>query len=170
MNVQLDEGRLLTLVNVGQDTALCDGDVAQELVQLLIVPDSELKMAGDDAGLLVVTSSVASQLEDFGRKVLKDGSQIDGSTGTNALSVVALPQKTVDTTDRERETGLGGAAAKCVSTKSRKKHHNTQRALWQELRLDHSRLRVLGARGLAARLATASHFDCVFWGVWEEKL
>jgi hypothetical protein len=115
LSVQIDEGRLLTLVNVGQDTALSDGDMAQKLVQLLIVPDSELKMAGDDAGLLVVTSSIASQLENFGSKVLKDGSQIDGSTGTNALSVVALPQETMDTTDRERETGLGGAATKDVS-------------------------------------------------------
>lgn len=135
MSVQVDDGRLLTLVNVGQDTALSDGDVAQKLVQLLIVPDSELKMARDDASLLVVTSSISSQLENFGSKVLKDGSQIDGSTGTNALSVVALPQKTVDTTDRERETGLGGTATKmCQYEVARKKnktktHHNTKSAM-----------------------------------------
>lgn len=49
-------------MNVGQDTTLGDGDVTKELVQLLIVPDSELKMARNDTGLLVVTGSVASQL------------------------------------------------------------------------------------------------------------
>jgi len=31
-------------------------------------------------------------------------------TGTDTLSVVALPQQTVDTTDGERETGLGRTA------------------------------------------------------------
>jgi len=56
-----------TLVNVGEDTALCDRDVAQQLVQLLIVADSELEMTGDDAGLLVVAGGVTGQLEDFSR-------------------------------------------------------------------------------------------------------
>jgi hypothetical protein len=67
-------------VNVGEDTTLGDGDVAQKLVQLLIVTDGELEMTGDDTGLLVVTSGVSSQLEDFSSQVLKDGSQVDGGT------------------------------------------------------------------------------------------
>jgi hypothetical protein len=67
-------------VNVWQDTTLCDRDVSQKLVQFLIVSDGELEMTGDDTGLLVVAGGVASQLEDFGRKVLKDGSEVDGST------------------------------------------------------------------------------------------
>nr|GFD54191.1 hypothetical protein [Tanacetum cinerariifolium] len=60
--------RKRTLVNVGEDTTLGDGDVSEQLVQLLVVPDGELEMTGDDTGLLVVAGSVASQLEDFGRK------------------------------------------------------------------------------------------------------
>jgi hypothetical protein len=67
-------------------------------------------MSGNDTGLLVVTSGVASQLEDFGSEVLKDGSQVDGSTGTDTLSVVALAEKTVDTTNGESQTGLGRTA------------------------------------------------------------
>ena len=94
-------------MNVGQDTTLGDGDVTQQLVQLLIVADGELQMPGDDTGLLVVTGGVASQLENLSSKVLEDGSKVDGSTGTDTLSVVALAQKTVDTTDWECETGLG---------------------------------------------------------------
>jgi len=94
-------------VNVGKDTTLGDGNVAQKLVQLLIVSDGELKMTGDDTGLLVVAGSVTSQLEDFGSEVLKDGSEVDGSTGTDTLSVVALSEETVDTTNRESETSLG---------------------------------------------------------------
>jgi hypothetical protein len=94
-------------VNVGEDTTLGNGDVSEKLVQLLIVADGELKMAGDDTGLLVVAGSVTSQLEDLGREVLKDGGKVDGSTGTDTLSVVALAEQTVDTTDGESETGLG---------------------------------------------------------------
>lgn len=47
-------------MNVGQDTTLSDGNVTKELVQLLIVPDGELEMAGNDTGLLVVAGSVTS--------------------------------------------------------------------------------------------------------------
>ena len=96
----------LTLVNVGEDTTLGDGDVAEKLVQLLIVADGELEVAGNDTGLLVVASGVASKLEDFGSQVLKNGSEVDGSAGTDTLSVVALSQETVDTTDWECETSL----------------------------------------------------------------
>lgn len=104
---------MLTLVDVGQHTTLSNGDVSQKLVQLLIVPDGELEMTGDNSGFLVVSGSVASQLKNFGSEVLEDSSEVDRSTGTDALSVVTLPQKTVDTTDGERETGLGGTAAMC---------------------------------------------------------
>ena len=100
-------------MNVGENTTLGDGDVAEQLVQLLIVPDGELKVTGDDTGLLVVARSVTGQLEDFGSEVLKDGSEVDGSTGTNTLSVVALAEKTVNTTDGEGETGLGRTTAQC---------------------------------------------------------
>lgn len=100
-------------MNVGEDTTLGNGDVAKKLVQLLVVPDGELKVAGNDTGLLVVARSVASQLEDFGREVLKDGSEVDGSTGTDTLSVVALAEETVDTTNGEGETGLGRTTAQC---------------------------------------------------------
>jgi len=103
--------RKLTLVNVGKNTTLCDSDVSKELVQLLVVPDGELKVAGNDTGLLVVTSGVASQLEDLGREVLKNSGEVDGSTGTDTLSIVALAEKTVDTTDGESETGLGRTTA-----------------------------------------------------------
>jgi hypothetical protein len=101
----------LTLVNVGEDTTLGDGDVTQKLVQLLIVPDGELQVAGDDTGLLVVAGSVASQLENLSCEVLEDGSEVDGSTGTDTLGVVALAEQTVDTTDGECQTSLGRTAA-----------------------------------------------------------
>jgi hypothetical protein len=40
--------------NVWDDTTLGDDDVSKELVQLLVVLDCQLKMAGHDTRLLVV--------------------------------------------------------------------------------------------------------------------
>ena len=96
----------LTLVDVGEDTALGDGDVTQELVQLLIVADGELKMTGDDTRLLVVARGVASELENLGSEVLENGSEVDRSTGTDTLGVVTLAEETVDTANGESQTGL----------------------------------------------------------------
>ena len=54
--------------------------MSKKLVQLLIVTDRELQVAGNDTGLLVVTGGVASQLENFGGEVLKNGGEVDRST------------------------------------------------------------------------------------------
>lgn len=172
-------------MDVRQNTALRDGDVTQKLVQLLVVPDGELQMPGDDAGLLVVTSGIASQLKDFGRKIFEHGSQIDRRTGTDALSIVALPEKTVDTTDREGQTSLGGPTERWTSAsegkekdqkrkrekrdKARPSCERAGQVRWMrvqeaEMRQKsqegaNSRLRVLGTAGLAAGFAASSHFE-----------
>lgn len=97
-------------MNVGENTTLGNGDVTQELVQLLIVADGKLEVTGNDTGLLVVTSGVTGQLKNFSSEVLEDSGEVDGSTGTDTLGVVALAEKTVNTTNGEGETGLGRAA------------------------------------------------------------
>jgi hypothetical protein len=75
-------------------------------------------VTGHDTGLLVVTGGVTGELEDLGGEVwsksarheevqggmelsltLKDGSEVDGGTGTDTLGVVAPLQETVDTAD-----------------------------------------------------------------------
>jgi len=71
-------------------------------------------MPGDDPGLLVVTGSVASQLEDLSSEVLHDGSQVDGGTGTNTLGIVALAEEPVDTAHGELESSPVGSAL-CLS-------------------------------------------------------
>ena len=83
-----------------------DCDVTEKLVQLLIVADGELEMTRNDTGLLVVACGVASQLEDLSCEVLKNGSEVDWGTSTDTLSIVALAEETVDTTDWECETGF----------------------------------------------------------------
>lgn len=114
-------------MNVGKDTTLGNGDVPKELVQLLIVADGELEMTGDDTGLLVVTSGVASQLEDFGSEVLKNSGEVDGSTGTDTLSVVALAEKTVNTADGESQTSLGRTTASDMLLATRTKERMGKR-------------------------------------------
>ena len=67
-------------MNVGQYTTLRNGDMSEKLVQFLIVADGELEMTGDDTSLLVVSGGVASQLEDFSRKIFENGSEVDRGT------------------------------------------------------------------------------------------
>ena len=82
-----------------------DGHTGEELVQLFVVPHSQLEMTGDDPCLLVVTGSVAGQLEDLSCQVFHDGSQVHGGSGSYALGVVALPEETVNSANRELKTG-----------------------------------------------------------------
>jgi len=103
------------VVDVWKDTTLGDGDVTKKLVQLLVVSDGELQMSWDDTGLAVVTSGVTGQFEDFGSEVLEDGGEVDWSTSTNTLSVVALSQETMNTTNWESETGLSRAGLRLLA-------------------------------------------------------
>ena len=91
-------------LDVGQDTTLGNGDTREELVQLFVVADGKLQVTGDDPGLLVVTGSIASQLENLSSKVLHDSSQVDRSAGTYTFGIVALTQQTMDTSYRELKT------------------------------------------------------------------
>jgi hypothetical protein len=45
-------------VDVGQHTTAGDGHGAQQLAQLLVVPDCQLEVTGDDAVKLLLLSSV----------------------------------------------------------------------------------------------------------------
>ncbi len=97
-------------LDVGQDSSLGNGHSLEQLVQLLVVPDGQLEMAGVDPLLLVVPGGVAGQLKDLSGEVLHDGGQVDWGTSTDPLGVVSLAEKTVDTTDWELEPSTGGAA------------------------------------------------------------
>ncbi len=91
-------------MDVWQDTTLCDSDVSEQLVQLLIVSNSKLQVTRNNSRLLVVSGSISGQLEDFSTEVLQDGGEVDWGTGTNSLGIVSLSQKTMDSTDWELET------------------------------------------------------------------
>ena len=94
-------------LDVGEDTTLGNGDTGEEFVEFLVITDGELKMTGDDPGLLVVTGSVASELEDLSSEVLHDGSEVHWGTSTYTLSIVSLAEKTVDTSNGELKSSPG---------------------------------------------------------------
>ena len=77
-------------LDVGEDTTLGNGHTGEELVQFFVIADGELEMTGDDSVLLVVTGSVASELEDLSSEVLHDGSEVHWGTSTYTLSIVSL--------------------------------------------------------------------------------
>ena len=97
-------------MNVGNDTTRGNGDTAEKLVQFLIVANSELNVAGNDTGLLVVTSGVAGEFQHLGGKIFHDRCHVDGGAGANAISIPTLAKETVDTTDGELKAGLARAS------------------------------------------------------------
>jgi hypothetical protein len=60
-------------------------------------------MTGYDTMLLVVSGGVASEFENLSSKIFEDGGEVNWGTGTDTLGVVALLEKTVNTTDWELE-------------------------------------------------------------------
>ena len=58
-------------MDVGQDATSSNCDTTKQLAQLLIIADCQLNVAGHNAGLFVVTSSISCQLQNFSRKVLQ---------------------------------------------------------------------------------------------------
>ena len=125
--LQAEEGLLRLLaalpgeencVDVGENSTLGDGDSCQQLVELLVVADGQLKVAGIDPLLLVVTGSVSGQLKDLSGQVLHDRGHVDGGSRSYSLGVVSLAEETVNATDWELEPssarstlGLGAALA-----------------------------------------------------------
>ena len=111
MNAASTSGRLFLVtgglpgqengLDVWQNTSLSDGHTGEELVELLVVADSELEMARVDSGLLVVTSSVTGQFELLSSEVFEYGSEVDGCSTTDTSSIVALTEHTMKTTDWE---------------------------------------------------------------------
>ena len=97
-------------MDVGEDTAGGDGDSAKELVELLIVAHRELKVARHDAALLVVASSVASELENLRAEVLEDGGEVDGGSGSNSGGEFTGLHVSGDSSDGELESSSLGSA------------------------------------------------------------
>lgn len=91
-------------LDVGQHATLGDGHSTQQLVQLLIIAHGQLKVTRDNTSLLVVASSVASQLQNLSGQILEHRGQIDRSSSSDPLGVVSLPEEPVDTAHWELQS------------------------------------------------------------------
>jgi hypothetical protein len=80
-----------------------------------VVADGELKVAGGDAALLVVTGSVAGEFKDLSAEVLHDSSEVHGGTTTNTGSVAAKLEVAGDTAYGELKSGFGTTASALAS-------------------------------------------------------
>lgn len=58
-------------MDVGQDASLSYSNSREKLVQLFVVADGELNVAGSDTLLLVVAARISRQLQDLGAQVLE---------------------------------------------------------------------------------------------------
>ena len=95
-------------MDVWQDTTAGNGDRAQELGELLVISDGELNVSWNDSALLVVSGGVSGQLEHLGGEVLKDGSQVDWGTRSEAGGELPLLQVSADSSNWELKSCLGG--------------------------------------------------------------
>ena len=104
-------------LNVGQHTTSRNCDTTKELVQLFVVANGKLEMARYDPCFLIVTSSVSSQFQNLSRQVFQNSSQIDWCTGSNSVSIVAFPEKTVNSTDGKlKSSSTLGSVHRSITT------------------------------------------------------
>ena len=94
-------------MDVGHDSAGGDGGAAEEAVELVVVLDRQLDVAGVDAVLLHLLGSVARELENLGDEVLHDRGHVHRRAGAHALGGAGLAEIAAHPTDGEGEAGLG---------------------------------------------------------------
>jgi len=90
--------------------------VSEELVEFLILLETEENVSGDDSVLLVLSDDHDRDLEDFSNEVLEDGSQVNGGSDSDSLGVSAVLEHAGDSSDGEAEAGLGGSRDLLVSS------------------------------------------------------
>jgi len=93
-------------VDGGENTTGGDGGGSEKLVEFFVVADSQLDVAGDNSGLLVVLGGVAGEFENLSGEVLKNGSEVHGGTSTNTLGVTTSLQEAGNATNWELKTSL----------------------------------------------------------------
>lgn len=94
-------------MDVGEDTTGSNSGVGHELVEFLVVSDSQLDVSWHNSSLFVVLGGVSGEFENFGGEIFKDGSEVNWSTGTNSLGVSALLHESGDSTNWELKSSLG---------------------------------------------------------------
>lgn len=91
-------------MDVGDNTRVCNSDIREEFIELLVVADGEHDMARDNADLLIVAGSITREFEDLRGQVLENTREVDGSSDTDTPRILTLSELAVETTNGEGET------------------------------------------------------------------
>jgi len=75
-----------------------------------------LDVAGNDASLFVVASSIASELKDLSAEVFENRREVDGGPRTNTGGVLALLEVAADAAHGELESSLGRLGSRLGSS------------------------------------------------------
>ncbi|GFH25802.1 uncharacterized protein HaLaN_23830 [Haematococcus lacustris] len=100
-------------LDVGQHATRGDGDLPQQLAQLLVVAHGQLDVAGHDAGLLVVTGCVAGQLQHLGHQVAGDAAHGEGQASLAGAAHCLLAAAALAATGWGGLGGLGLGGHTC---------------------------------------------------------
>ena len=96
-------------MNVGQHTTGGDGHAVEQLVELLVVVDGQLHVAGGDALALVVAGDVTGQLDHLSGQVLHDAGEVHRGIAADSGGITALAQVPSDAADGKLEAGVRAA-------------------------------------------------------------
>ena len=94
-------------LDAGEDSTHRNGGHGHYLVELIIVADSQLKMTGRNCLLLVLGSSVASQLEDLTSEVLEHSGSENACAQAYLVCVATLLKEAVSASNWEDQVAPG---------------------------------------------------------------
>ena len=84
-------------------------------VQFFVSSDGELQVARRNTLHLQILAGVSGQFQDLGGEVFQDCRRIHGGRGSHSVALVdGILQESMDTTDRELQTGLGTSGLGCL--------------------------------------------------------
>ena len=88
------------------DSRAGDDRRGEELLELLILLESEEDESRNDSALLLLSGDHDGNFEDLGDEVLEDSGQVDWGTAADSVSVSSLLEESGDSSDWEGESGL----------------------------------------------------------------
>ena len=103
-------------VNIWKDSWLNDSRVYHQLVELLIITDSELDVAWSNSLLFVLLTAVSSELKDFTGNILEDSGHKDSSSHTNLVWVASLFDIASGSSNWECDSSSGWSSLWCSSS------------------------------------------------------
>lgn len=94
-------------MNIRQYTSIGNSNTTKKLVKFFVVSYRKLDVARDNSCLLIITSGITGEFENFSGEVLHYCGKINGRSSSNPVSISTFAKKTMDTANWELKSGLG---------------------------------------------------------------